>query len=68
MSTLNMTTYSWLRLVRAEYQDIPGLQLTERDIRRQWGMDPLVCQELLAELTRIGFLKQTGTGRYVRAN
>jgi hypothetical protein len=58
----------WLRRIRAEYIELPGMKLTESQVKRLWGLDTGTCRTLLDELVRSGFLKQTRTHRYVRAS
>jgi ribonuclease D len=58
----------WLRLIRAEYLEIPGLQLTKPQAQRLWGLDPLTCAMLLSALLDVKFLKRTRQGAYVRAD
>jgi hypothetical protein len=57
----------WVRLIRAEYNEMPGLQLTKPQVRRLWGLDPPTCDRLLAELEQTHFLRRTETNAYVRA-
>jgi hypothetical protein len=62
------TIEDWLRLIRSEYMEIPGLHLTKTQVRRLWNLDPVMCEALLESLLETGFLRQTGTGAYVRAD
>ena len=62
------TTADWVRLVRGEYLEIPGLLLTDRQIQRLWGLDPATCGKVVETLIDCGFLRQTYTGAYVRAS
>jgi hypothetical protein len=59
-------TETWLRLIRAEYLEQPGLHLTRPQIQRLWRLDPHVCDTLLDQLVTTGFLRQTARGAYVR--
>jgi hypothetical protein len=56
-----------LRLIRAEYYEIPGLHLTQRQVERLWGLDTNTAEALLGALIDVQFLRQTRTGAYVRA-
>ena len=56
-----------LRLIRAEYHEIPGLHLTRSQVERLWGLDTSMAEALLGALIDIQFLRQTRTGAYVRA-
>jgi hypothetical protein len=58
----------WLRLVRAEYLEVPGLNLTEPQVQRLWGLDPVMCGAVLSELLGRNFLKRTRQGAYMRAD
>lgn len=68
LTAARMTVTDWLHLIRAEYFESPGLQLTKKQAERLWGLDSVTCETLLGALIDSGFLKQTHTGRYVRAD
>jgi len=57
-----------LSRVRGEYMEMPGLSLTARQAQRLWGLDPKVCEAVLAALVQSGFLRRTAHGGYVRAD
>ena len=61
------SSVEWLQLIRAEYLEIPGLHLTERQVERFWGLDTLTCNALLDALVDTGFLRRTNSGAYIRA-
>jgi hypothetical protein len=61
-STIN----EWLQLIRAEYQEIPGLHLTKPQVQRLWGLDPVTCDALLSTLEDVKFLRKTQNNSYVR--
>jgi hypothetical protein len=54
-----------LRLIRAEYLEMPGLHLTKPQVQRLWRLDPHVCDTLLDRLVTARFLRQTARGAYV---
>ena len=54
--------------VRAEYLEMPGLNLTREQARCLWGLDADTCDQLLAYLVDSGFLVCTRHGTYVRAD
>ena len=56
---------TWLRLIRAEYLEMPGLHLTRPQIQRLWHLDDAACDVLLDRLVTAGFLRQTPRGAYV---
>ena len=57
----------FLELIRAEYTELPGLNLTGRQFGRMWSLDPALRDALLEELVNDGFLRQTPDGEYVLA-
>jgi len=61
------TTVDWARLVRAEYLEVPGLELTREQAQRLWGLDRTACDQLLAALVDSRFLRRTRHNRYVLA-
>jgi hypothetical protein len=58
----------WLQLIRAEYNEIPGLHLTRDQVRRLWALDDLMCDVVLSALVEGSFLRRTQTGQYVRSD
>jgi hypothetical protein len=54
--------------VRAEYLEMPGLSLTDRQAQRLWRLEAEACHRLLSVLVKSGFLRQTSDGGYVRAD
>ena len=63
----NATDVDWAQLVRAEYLEVPGLNLTRDQAQRLWGLDRTVCEQLLAALVESRFLKRTRDNRYLLA-
>jgi hypothetical protein len=57
----------WLRLISAEYRELPDLCLTKPQVRRLWNLDVLTSEAVLETLETSGFLRRTRTGAYVRA-
>jgi DNA-binding IclR family transcriptional regulator len=53
--------------IRGEYLEMPGLRLTPAQTRRLFGLDPDVCEALLATLVQEGFLRRAPDGTYCRA-
>ena len=66
MAQEQSTMNEWLQLIRAEYQEIPGLHLTKPQVQRLWGLDPVTCDELLSTLEDVKFLRKTQNNGYVR--
>ena len=54
--------------VRAEYLEMPGLNVTREQARCLWGLDPETCDQLLAYLVESGFLVCTRHDTYMRAD
>jgi hypothetical protein len=65
---LNPTTIDLIRMIRAEYLEMPGLQLTAPQVRRLWNLDADLCDALLEVLVTGRFLRRTPSGAYVRAD
>jgi hypothetical protein len=66
--TVRQDVTDWIQLVRAEYLESPGLQLTKAQAQRLWGLEPSMCDAILEALEQAHFLKRTKANRYVRAN
>ena len=49
-------SFDVLRRARAEYDEMPGLHLTEKQAARLWGCDADSCRAVLAQLESVGFL------------
>ena len=59
--------HDWLRLIQAEYHEVPGLQLTRQQVEGLWGLDTCQSEALLEALVDAGFLRRTLAGSYRRA-
>lgn len=46
----------WRERIRAEYSEMPGIQLTIRQISQLWNVDLLTCGAVLKALVKEGFL------------
>ena len=57
----------WLNLIKGEYEEMPGLNLTKCQVRRLWDLDASVCDTLLDQLQAARFLRMTDEGAYVLA-
>jgi hypothetical protein len=68
MVTTDVDTSDWLRLVRAEYLEMPGLSLTARQAQRLWVLDTTTCEEVLGRLVEDHFLRHTNADTFVRAD
>jgi hypothetical protein len=54
--------------VQSEYQEMPGLILTQSQAQRLWGLDRQTCGAVMAMLIDRHILKRTPAGTYVRAS
>lgn len=55
-----------LFLIRAEFLEIPGLQLTQGQIEHLWGIDAAIAGAILSSLVEAHFLTKTPAGTYTR--
>jgi len=55
----------WVRLVHAEYHEMPGLNLTKPQVQRLWGLDDMTCSQVLEALEAEHVLKRTHGDRYI---
>jgi hypothetical protein len=53
--------------VRGEFNEMPGMQLTEEQAARLWGLEPTACRGVVELLVSDAFLRRTANGRIVRA-
>ena len=53
--------------VRAEYWEMPGLQLTPLQAQRLFGLEPLVCLATLEALLEENYLSRTNDGLFRRS-
>ena len=56
----------WVRIIRGEYLEIPGLLLTRSQVQRLWELDAVVCDQVLDALVELRFLRRTPEGAFVR--
>jgi hypothetical protein len=54
-------------MIRGGFLEIPGLRLTEEQVRRLWGLHADTCTTVLDALVHERFLRVTLDGRYVQA-
>ena len=52
--------------IKAEYIEIPDLQLTAWQAQRLWGLEPVQCEAILNALVDAAFLRRTRHGSYIR--
>jgi hypothetical protein len=52
--------------VLAEFEEMPGLTLTDQQAARLFGLDPEMCQVVIDRLTRGSQLRRTTGGHIAR--
>ena len=52
--------------IRAEFLEMPGMRLTAAQVERLAGEDRSICQSVLDDLVRAGFLCASENGSYGR--
>jgi hypothetical protein len=57
-----------LRLIKAEYLEIPGLSLTPPQVKRFWNLDTGTAESVMATLVDVQFVRRTSRGAYVLAD
>ena len=67
MQTEQVRANDLLRVIRAEYLEMPGLQLTIRQAQRLWGLDAPTCAAMFDALVTARFLRRTQRDVYVLA-
>jgi hypothetical protein len=55
-----------VRLIDAEFDEMPGMRLTARQIRRLWNLGDAECEQVLQHLCEAGLLVRDAHGRYRR--
>jgi hypothetical protein len=60
------TTTTLVNRIKAEYLELPGLQLTPWQAQRLWGIDQVQCDAILEALVDAAFLRRTRSGCYTR--
>jgi hypothetical protein len=57
----------WLRRIRSEFSEMPGLRLTKPQAQRLWSLDAQLCDTLLDALVSAHVLEKTSRDAYVLA-
>jgi hypothetical protein len=68
MSSADAHVADWLKLIRAEDLEIPGLSLTKEPVDRLWGLDAVTSDALLTALVDVKCLRRTVRNAYVHAD
>jgi hypothetical protein len=66
MPVAEASVTDWIRLIRSEFDEMPGLVLTCPQIRRMWGIDSDVCCRAMNRLVALGFVVRRRDGSYAR--
>jgi hypothetical protein len=56
-----------MRRVRAEFVEMPGMQLTPAQAARLWHFEPEFCKAILSALVDTKFLVKTRREKFARA-
>lgn len=56
-----------IRIVEAEYAEMPGLCVTPAQAARLWAVDRATCDEAFSRLIARGVVRRTSRGTLVRA-
>ncbi len=54
------------RRIQGEFQEMPGLCLTQSQACRLWGLDRDTCGTVLSRLVEVKFLTRTRDGAFVQ--
>ena len=58
----------WLPIIRAEYCEFPGMQLSRPQMRRLWNLDAETCDAVIAALEAECFLRRKREDVFARAD
>jgi hypothetical protein len=58
---------SAVKRAQAEFLEMPGLHLTEKQAARLWAFDEGLCRAVLAHLVEMRFLVRTRQSAFARA-
>jgi len=61
------TIQEWVRLIKAEYLEMPGLRLTKPQIQRLWTLAPEISDKVIDTLVSTHFLRKTANQAYMLA-
>jgi hypothetical protein len=68
MQTEQVSANDLLRVIQAEYLEMPGLHLTSPQAQRLWGLDAPTCAAMFDALVTARFLCRTHRDAYVLAS
>ena len=55
-----------LERLRAEFQEMPGLRLSVKQVQRLCGVEPMMCQAVLDAMVDAKFLRRNPDSTYAR--
>ena len=58
----------WVRLIQAEYAEMPGLRLSRRQAQRLWNLDARSTEVIFTALESAQYLKRMPNDIYIRAD
>lgn len=56
------------RRVRAEFDEMPGLTLTEPQAAKLFGIERAICRDVIDQLIDESYLRKTRTGSIIRCD
>jgi hypothetical protein len=62
MSRGSITFEGLVRIIRSEFEEMPGMRLTRAQFQRLWALTEGDCDRLLRHLLGSGFLTESGRG------
>jgi hypothetical protein len=66
VATIINVSEELMRIIEAEFAEMPGMRLNEAQFRRLWALPPAEYQELATALIERGVIARDATGRYCR--
>jgi len=65
-STDGMNIEHLVGRIKAEFLEMPGLQLTVLQAARLWGLERSMCESIIEALVGAAFLRRTPAGAVIR--
>jgi hypothetical protein len=56
----------WMYVIRGEFEEVPGLQVTLEDAQDRWALDGDSLSAVLDTFVEVGILERSADGRYAR--
>ena len=60
--------FDWVRLIQAEFAEMPGLHLSKRQAQRMWNLDAGSTDVIFKALEASSFLRRMPNDIYIRAD